>query len=80
MRSQSLFCELQIILDILSCVERSGIAEGVILSCALRGAQLALNDPKLNENNGSICSLYEREIENFGEDKDAESTKRSAKE
>ena len=37
MRSQSLFRELQIILDILLCVERGRIAEGVILICALRG-------------------------------------------
>ena len=71
MRSQSLFRELQIILDILSYVERCRLAEGVILSCALRGRIVALNDPQLNENNG---------FKNLGEDKDAESTKRSAKE
>ena len=67
LRSQSLFRELQIILDILLCVERGRIAEGAILSCALRG-RIARTERS---------TLYEREIENFG---DAESTKRSAKE
>ena len=63
------------------CRARSHSYKGY-LSCALRGriAAAPLNDPQLNENNGPVCSIFRAEIETFVDDKDAENTKRSAKE